>query len=74
MALRSTILPMMEADEPRRRDDVLDILVKQSLDPLSVDELHDRIAVLESEIERTRARIDFSKSHKSIADGLFKKD
>ncbi len=64
---------MMDADEPRRRDDVLDVLVKQSLDPLSVDELHDRIIVLESEIERTRARIDFSKSHKSIADELFKK-
>jgi len=64
----------MDDDElPRRRDDVLAALIKQPLDPLSVDELNDRIAVLEGEITRTRARIAFATSHKASADALFKK-
>jgi uncharacterized small protein (DUF1192 family) len=65
---------MDDDNEPRRRDDVLAALTKQSLDPLSVDELDDRIAVLEEEITRTRARIAFATSHKASADALFKKN
>ena len=64
---------MDDDNEPRRRDDVLAALTKQPLDPLSVDELNDRIAVLQEEIERTRARISFATSHKLSADALFKK-
>ncbi|MBL8650748.1 MAG: DUF1192 domain-containing protein [Sphingopyxis sp.] len=64
---------MDDEDLPRRRDDVLAALIKQPLDPLSVDELDDRIAALEGEIARTRARIAFATSHKASADALFKK-
>ena len=64
---------MEDDNEPRRRDDGLTALTKQSLDPLSLAELDDRIAVLESEIERTRAHKAAATSHKAIADALFKK-
>ena len=46
---------MDDDDLPRRRDDVLAALIKQPLDPLSLDELDDRVAVLEGEIERVKA-------------------
>lgn len=64
---------MDDDDLPRRRDDVLKALTAQALDPLSIDELHDRIAVLKGEIERVEARIAFATDHKSAADALFKK-
>ena len=41
---------MEDDDLPRRRDDILAALIKQALDPLSVDELGDRIEILEAEI------------------------
>ncbi|AJA10444.1 hypothetical protein SKP52_17870 [Sphingopyxis fribergensis] len=64
---------MDDDDLPRRRDDVLTALIKQSLDPLSLDELGDRIAILEAEIERVKAHRAAATSHKAIADALFKK-
>ena len=46
----------MDEDLPRRRNDALDALVKQPLDPLSIDELNaDR--ALEGEIARTKAHM-----------------
>ncbi|UYY58318.1 DUF1192 domain-containing protein [Sphingomonas sp. S2-65] len=65
----------MDADEnlPRRKDDLLDALVKQDLDPLSVDELHDRIAALEAEIARSRSKMDRAVHHRASADALFRK-
>jgi uncharacterized small protein (DUF1192 family) len=65
----------MEADEnlPLRRDDPLAILVKQDLDPLSVDELDERIATLKSEIIRCEGKIAFATRHRSAADALFRK-
>lgn len=65
----------MDLDElfPDKPDDPLRLLVKQDLDPLSVDELRDRIAVLEAEIERVKAKIDFAVNFRSSADALFKK-
>lgn len=64
----------MEADEnlPLRRDDPLANLVRQDLDPLSVDELEERIAVLKSEIARCEGKIAFATRHRSAADALFK--
>jgi uncharacterized small protein (DUF1192 family) len=56
-----------------RPDDPLTLLTKQDLDPLLVDELHARIAVLESEIARARARINFATSHRQSAEALFKR-
>ena len=42
------------------------------LDAMSVDELTDRIALLESEIARLRAAIDSKRQSKSAADSIFK--
>jgi len=65
----------MEADEnlPLRRDDQLANLVRQDLDPLSVNELEERIAALKTEIERCEGKIAFANRHRSVADALFKK-
>ncbi len=65
----------MEADEilPLRRDDPLANLVRQDLDPLSVDELEERIAALKSEIGRCEGKLAFATRHRSAADALFKK-
>lgn len=66
---------IMEVDEnlPLRRDDPLATLVKQDLDPLSVDELEGRIAALKSEISRCEGKIAFATRHRSAADALFRK-
>ena len=62
----------MDADEPRARfDDLLALVVKQDLDPLSVAELEARIATLHGEIERSRAKMQFAINHRASADGLF---
>ncbi|MBB4096575.1 DUF1192 domain-containing protein [Sphingomonas kyeonggiensis] len=65
----------MDADEnlPRRKDDLVAQLAKQDLDPLSVEELTERIALLEAEIDRTRSKISRSINHRASADALFKK-
>ena len=42
------------------------------LDAMSVDELTDRIALLEGEIARLRAAIDAKRKSKSAADAFFK--
>ncbi|MDB5670625.1 MAG: hypothetical protein JWO25_1584 [Alphaproteobacteria bacterium] len=65
----------MDLDElfPNKPDDPLTLLTRQDLDPLSVDELHARIATLESEIARVRAKIDESVNHRASAEALFKK-
>ncbi len=64
---------MDDEDLPRRRSDELTALTKQALDPLSVDELNDRIAVLEAEIARTKAHIAAAGAQKSAAEALFRK-
>ncbi|WP_422058878.1 DUF1192 domain-containing protein [Sphingopyxis sp.] len=64
---------MDDDDLPRRRDDVLAALIKQPLDPLSLDELDDRVAVLQGEIERVKAHKAAATSHKAVAESLFKK-
>lgn len=64
---------MDDDDLPRRRDDGLAALTRQSLDPLSVAELDERIAVLEGEIERIKAHRAAATNQKAIAEALFKK-
>jgi uncharacterized small protein (DUF1192 family) len=54
-------------------DDPLALLARQDLDPLSQDELAERIEALEAEIERTRAHRDRAARHRSQADELFKR-
>lgn len=56
----------------RRPDDPLTQLVKQDLDPLSVDELRERVAILESEVARVKAKIEGAVNFRASADGLFK--
>lgn len=65
---------MDDDDLPRRRDDVLAALTKQSLDPLSVEELDDRIAALETEIQRVRAHKAAAGGFKASAEALFRKN
>jgi uncharacterized small protein (DUF1192 family) len=65
----------MDLDElfPAKPDDPLAQLTRQDLDPLSVDELHARIAVLEGEIARVKAKIDASVNFRASAEAIFKK-
>ena len=65
----------MDLDElfPAKPGDPLVMLVKQDLDPLSVEELEERIATLEGEIARVRAKIEAAVNHRASAEELFKK-
>ena len=65
----------MDADEnlPRRKHDLVEQLGKQDLDPLSVEELAERIQLLEAEIERSRIRMQRAVNHRASADALFKR-
>jgi uncharacterized small protein (DUF1192 family) len=65
----------MDLDElfPNKPVDPLTQLVKQDLDPLSVEELEERIQTLEGEIARVRVKIDFAVNHRASAEALFKK-
>ena len=58
---------------PSKPDDPLVQLAKQDLDPLSVDELHERIATLEGEIARVKAKIEAAVNHRASAEDLFRK-
>lgn len=65
----------MDADEnlPRRKDDLAEQLGKQDLDPYSVEELGERIALLEAEIARSQAKMQRAVNHRASADALFKR-
>ena len=65
----------MDLDEiiPDKPDDPLALLLKQDLDPLSVDELRERIILLQSEIERVQAKLNSSVNFRATADDLFKR-
>jgi uncharacterized small protein (DUF1192 family) len=58
---------------PSKPDDPLVALAKQDLDPMSVDELQDRIEALKAEIERVESHMKRAQSHRSAAEELFKK-
>ena len=62
-----------EADLPRRRTDTLAELAREDLDKLSIAELDERIAALEAEIARARAKREGAASFRAAADSLFKK-
>lgn len=64
----------MDMDElfAKRPDDPLAKLVKQDLDPLSVNELRERVAILEAEIARVNQKIEGSVNFRASAEGLFK--
>jgi uncharacterized small protein (DUF1192 family) len=58
---------------PRAASDPLTMLARQDLDPFSLDELNDRIAVLQKEIARTTLSINAAVRHRAGADALFKR-
>ena len=65
----------MDLDElfPSRPGDPLVELVRQDLDPLSLDELAERIETLRQEIARVEAHIAKVQRHRSAADDIFKR-
>ncbi len=72
--MRVNVTEIMELeDAPSRPDDLLDALVRQDLDPLSVAELDARITVLQGEIARCQLKKDRAVSHRASADDLFRR-
>ena len=65
----------MDLDElfPSKPDDPLVALGKQDLDPLSQDELAERVEALKAEIARVEAHMQRAQVHRSAAEELFKK-
>ena len=62
-----------EENLQRNANDPVALLIKQDLDPLSVDELNQRISMLQSEISRCEAKKSFAVTHRASAENLFKK-
>ena len=62
----------MDDDLPRVRGDSASRLAGEPLDSYSQDELLERIALLEAEIERVRAQHGKAASHRTLADSLFR--
>ncbi len=62
----------MDDDLPRVRGDAASRLAGEPLDTYSQDELMERIALLEAEIERVRAHHGKAASQRALADSLFK--
>jgi len=58
--------------DPMESDALLDRLIRQDLDPLSVAELEARVTVLEGEILRTRNKLERAVNHRASADALFR--
>lgn len=58
---------------PSQPDDPVVALGKQDLDPMSIDELKERIESLKAEIARVEAHMTRAQTHRSAAEELFKK-
>lgn len=56
-----------------RLPDPLVLLARQDLDPLSVEELQERIVALEAEIGRSRGKLQGAVNHRASADALFRR-
>jgi uncharacterized small protein (DUF1192 family) len=65
----------MDLDDlfPSKPDDPLVALARQDLDPMSIEELHARIAAIKVEIDRVENHIRQAHHHRSAAEELFKK-
>jgi len=61
----------MDDDRPRPKGDAAGQLAGESLDSYSVDELNERIQLLESEVVRVVAQRDKAKAHLVAAGALF---
>ncbi|WP_028640736.1 DUF1192 domain-containing protein [Novosphingobium acidiphilum] len=60
-------------DRPRPKGDLASQLAGESLDHLSVNDLGERIRLLEAEIARIIAHRDRAQAHRAAADALFGK-
>jgi uncharacterized small protein (DUF1192 family) len=58
---------------PSKPGDPLVELGKQDLDPMSIEELKERIETLKAEIARVEAHMKRAQTHRSAAEELFKK-
>ena len=65
----------MDLDElfPSKPGDPLVELGKQDLDPLSIEELKERVEALKAEIARVEAHMHRAQTHRSAAEELFKR-
>lgn len=65
----------MDVDDlfAKRPDDPLSSLRRQDLDPLSIDELKERVAILQAEIDRVNQKIQGAVNFRASAEGLFKR-
>ena len=64
---------MDDDDLPRPRGDAASLLAGEPLDTYSQDELMERIALLEAEIERVKAQhAQGRRAQRKLADALFK--
>ena len=63
---------MDEPAEPRRgRGQALSEALKEDLEVFGVEELAERVEMLEAEIARTRSQMERKKASRSAADALF---
>ena len=58
---------------PSKPDDPLVALGRQDLDPMSIEELTERIELLKAEIARVEQHMQRAQVHRSAAEELFKK-
>ena len=66
------MLRAMDDDLPRVRGDAASLLAREPLDTYSQDELMERVAMLEAEIERVKAHHAQAADKRKLADQLFK--
>ena len=59
-------------DDVINKKSIIDTLITESLDELSITELMDRVSFLNDEINRCKEKIDNKKLSKSAADKIFK--
>lgn len=64
---------MFDDDLPKKKSDPLADLAREDLDRLSIADLDDRIAALEAELARSRAKRDGAAKFRAAADNLFRK-
>lgn len=65
----------MDMDElfARKPADPLVLMTRQDLDPLSVEELRERLEILAAETTRVKQKLEGAVNHRASADALFKR-
>lgn len=65
----------MDMDElfARKPADPLVLMTRQDLDPLSVEELQERLEILAVETARVKQKLEGAVNHRASADALFKR-